>query len=207
MTYALVDLVTDEIVSPEAPSLANILTLGLSTDDLADLTDRGYPGVGCWPVVDLPPPSIDPLTHRLADRTYTVDVPARQVVGAHSVVARSISEIRADLRRQAEAKRYAAETGGITVGGAAVKTDRESQALLTGAAAALSAGLPGPINWKAVNGWVQLGPDDVTALATAVAAHVQRCFSREKALCEQIDAATDATELASIDLSVGWTFE
>lgn len=104
----------------------------------------------------------------------------------------------AKLAELAEA-RWREETGGLTLpDGTIIKTDRESQALLTGAA--LSAMLdPGTgIEWKGVNGWVTLTPTQVLEIAAAVRAHVQSAFSREKALTEQVEACEEIEAVRAI---------
>lgn len=203
MHYAFVDLSGSILVDAEHVSATALLGLGLADSELADLAPRGYPGIGLWPVAAAPLPVIDPLTHSLGPELVTVDQLGRQVIVSRPAIERPIQDIRTELRARAEARRWQVETGGIVVGGAAVRTDRESQAMITGAAAAVAAGVS-PIDWKAANGWVQLTGSQVTALAAAVAAHVQGCFSREREICEAIDAASTVAELLAIDLSAGW---
>lgn len=104
----------------------------------------------------------------------------------------------AKLAELAEA-RWREETGGLMLpDGTIIKTDRESQALLTGAA--LSATLdPGTgIEWKGVNGWVTLTPAQVLEIAAAVRAHVQAAFTREKALSEQVEACNEIAAVRAI---------
>ena len=86
--------------------------------------------------------------------------------------------------------RYNQEVGGISIGGARIRTDRESQATITGAFISLSQGLATSVDWKAEGGvWVQLTLAEIAPLAAAVVAHVQACFSAERVLSEQIQAA------------------
>jgi len=84
-----------------------------------------------------------------------------------------------DLAAYAADKRWRIETGGILVGGVPVATDRESQGLIIGAHAYVLANPDVTINFKAANGFVDLDAATVTAVATAVAAHVQACFAAE----------------------------
>jgi hypothetical protein len=94
--------------------------------------------------------------------------------------------------------RYAAETGGITLNGITVRTDRESQAMLNGAYTTCQMNPDAIIDWKGVNGWVQLDASAITAIAQAVSAHVQSCFTRERLLAEQVTVAETAAELEAI---------
>lgn len=107
--------------------------------------------------------------------------------------------LKAALRAYAAAKRYALETGGITLNGMSIATDRETQAILSSTVQAFQLGLvSGPIDWKAASGWAALDQATVTAVATAVFAHVQRVFSRERAVASAIDAG-DITTTVEID--------
>ena len=102
------------------------------------------------------------------------------------------------------ATRYEHETGGTTVDGMHVATDRQSQALITGAFSsakdAKETGEPFSIRWKTAGGWVELDADQMISLGRAVRAHVQACFDREKELTE---AVADGTFEESM-LDEGW---
>lgn len=101
------------------------------------------------------------------------------------------------LTAYAAAKRFEVETGGIVVAGQRIDTSRESQSMISGAYALVSAN-SAPIRFKAASGWVTLSPADVQAVAFAVGAHVQTCFAIEAELSEEIDAGT-VTDVAAID--------
>jgi hypothetical protein len=98
-------------------------------------------------------------------------------------------------KAQIEARRYAAETGGISVAGVAVLTSRDSQAMIAGATAAAKDGVIASFNFKAATGWVTLTADQVIAIGRAVATHVQTCFSAGM----RADAAIDAALASSPD--------
>jgi len=97
--------------------------------------------------------------------------------------------------------RYALEISGVVVGGSVVLTDRESQAQLTGAYQTLKDGLVSSIDWKTGDGsFVTITLAEVTALAQAVAQHVQASFTQEKNLLAQVAAAQSIEEVNSIVL-------
>lgn len=109
----------------------------------------------------------------------------------------------ADLIAYAADARWRKETGGITVGGVPIATDRESQAMLTGAHAYVQANPTATIKWKSEAGFVELTAEQITALALAVGAHVQACFAKEAEVVgsigsyptkESIDAAFVAVQ-------------
>jgi hypothetical protein len=82
--------------------------------------------------------------------------------------------------------------------GTVVKTDRESQSLLMGAALFAKEDPTYTVNWKGENGWVVLDAQTILYLASQVRAHVQACFDKEKLLCEQIDSAETEEELEAV---------
>ncbi len=85
--------------------------------------------------------------------------------------------------------RWEVETGGITLPtGARVATGIDDQNRITSVVAnAERAGLE-QVDFKAEQGWVSVTLVELQAIATAVALHVQACFSAERAHHEAIDA-------------------
>lgn len=81
-------------------------------------------------------------------------------------------------------KRFRVETGGIVFSGAPIKTDRESQSILTSAYVKAQANPSLQINnWKVANGiFTTLNNATILALGDAVTAHVQASFDTEAAL-------------------------
>jgi hypothetical protein len=105
-----------------------------------------------------------------------------------------------DLLAYAASVRYAREVGGITVGGVPISTDRESQAMLTGAHSFVAANSEATIRWKSDAGFVTLDAAQITALALAVGAHVQACFAREADVTGLISASPPGiTSKADVD--------
>lgn len=98
------------------------------------------------------------------------------------------------------ARRYQAETAGITVNGMPLDTGRDSQALVTGAALAAVIDQNYTCQWKTADGFVDLAAQQIIALASAMRAHVQACFDREAALLDALAAGTYTDE----QLDQGW---
>lgn len=97
------------------------------------------------------------------------------------------------------AARYAAEVAGTSVNGVHIRTDRESQALITGAALQVLDNPEYTCQWKTETGvFVTLDASTILSVARAVRAHVQGCFDREAAVGERIDAAKTKEELEAI---------
>lgn len=103
------------------------------------------------------------------------------------------------LKAYAAAKRFNLETGGVIFNGMSIATDRATQNKLAQAVLSFQAGaLSGTIDWKGPTGWIAVDQTTITAIASAVAAHVQKAFSTERAISEAIDADAIATA-AEID--------
>ena len=102
------------------------------------------------------------------------------------------------------AYRYARETAGITLNGAVIKTDLESQSKINGAWSNAQINPTAMIDWKAATGWIQIDAATVTAIAGAVAAHVQACFSAERVHAEAIAALETAEAVQAYDFTTGW---
>ena len=107
----------------------------------------------------------------------------------------TLDELKSVKRAEIAASRFNAEVAGIM----GIRTDRESQALLTGACLQAIIDPTYTLNWKTDDGsFVELTAEDVKAIGTTVRVHVQTQFDREKELNEQIDTATTAEELSLI---------
>jgi hypothetical protein len=117
---------------------------------------------------------------------------------------KSAADLKTVRLEELAAKRFAVETGGITIGEVAIRTDRESQALVTGALALVTADPERLIDWKGAGGWVQLDAVAMTAIAMAVGTHIQGCFSNEKAHAEAIAALNTSAAIAAYDITTGW---
>ena len=118
-------------------------------------------------------------------------------------VSPTLDELKGMKRAEMAAARYAAEISGITLSGAVIRTDRESQALITGAALAASHDENYSVTWKAKNGFVTLTAAQIIAVAQAVRAHVEACFDREAELQTAIEAAESAEALDEITWEAG----
>ena len=105
---------------------------------------------------------------------------------------------KAAKKQEIAAARYAAEIAGVAVGGVAVRTDRESQALITGAALKATQDGTYSCTWKAESGFVTLNAATVLAVADAVRTHVQTCFDAEAAKCILIDAAQTVEDVEAV---------
>lgn len=98
-----------------------------------------------------------------------------------------------DLYAYAANKRWRIETGGITVAGMAVATDRESQGLINGAYT-YARDTPGvQISFKSPSGFVTMESETAIMVGRAVAEHVQACFAAESAVSTAIATGSFTT--------------
>jgi len=105
-----------------------------------------------------------------------------------------LQDARDSKKAEIAAARWEAETAGID----GIKTDRESQALITGAALKAMQDSEYSCRWKTESGFVELTAPQILAIADAVRAHVQSCFDREGELRPLIDAAESPGNLEVI---------
>lgn len=96
--------------------------------------------------------------------------------------------------------RFLHETHGIAIEGLNIETTRDSQALI--ASTGLSAILDPEYrcNFKTLNGFVEIGAEQILVIAKAVRGHVQACFDRELDLLRALEARTYKDEM----LAEGW---
>ena len=135
---------------------------------------------------------------------YTEIVPCNCPVWDGTKWVEDINQIRDNKIADLAAYRYDRETAGITVNGARIKTDRESQAMITGAKSYSDLNETVAIDWKGDGGWVTINRPVILAIAQAVAAHVQACFSQEKVHAEAITALTTVSAIEAYDFTTGW---
>lgn len=113
----------------------------------------------------------------------------------------TFDELKAQKKVEIAAARYTAETGGCTVNGVLIDTERDSQALITGAALAAVIDNGYSLNWKTGSGFIHLTAPEILAIAQAVRAHVQKCFDREGELVSVVDAAQSKEDLDAIEIT------
>ena len=94
--------------------------------------------------------------------------------------------------------RYDDEISGIEVDGVRINTERDSQALITGAALAAMRDNTYTLKWKSEDGFIMLDANSVINIANLVREHVQECFNREAECRELIDSCDNLESLNNI---------
>ena len=175
---------------------------GTTRTSLSELSASQLAEIGVYPVEGTPP-EYDPSTQRLVGPTLEFDrdhVTATWTVESLSTeeIAEILAAAKTAKKAEIAANRYAAEIAGVTVGGVVVRTDRESQALITGAALKATQDGTYSCTWKAESGFVTLDASTIIAVADAVRTHVQTCFDAEAAKCALIDAAQTVEDVEAV---------
>ena len=182
---------------------------GLLPESLVDLswTDPtlGVQDAAWWPEEDVSGEL--GVNKKWGAEVLTLDTERKVVLVKRKQVAMTAGEkaardelIAAQWADQIAARRFQVETGGVTVAGVQINTERDSQSLLTGAAFAASLDPGYHIKWKAATGFVDLSAQQIIGVASAVRAFVQSCFDRES---ELLGAVADGSITAQM-LEEGW---
>lgn len=102
--------------------------------------------------------------------------------------------------------RWQVETGGLSWNGYGIPTDDRSKTLINAAAdRARRSGAAPSAGWKiSADTWIDATVQQMKDLQEAVEAFVDACFSRERALAQDILAATDEAALDAVDIESGW---
>ena len=98
----------------------------------------------------------------------------------------ALAQKKDEWRRYLAWARYGAERRGVN----GLRTDRESQSMITGAALKAMQDDTYSCRWKTNTGFVELTAAQILAIADAVREHVQGCFDREAELLALVEAAT-----------------
>lgn len=120
------------------------------------------------------------------------------------VPVKSLAEVKADLVAAATAERWNRETGGISIGGVQVGTNLDDQNRLSGVLSAIQLGGLESVDFKAQSGWVQLTAAELQGIALAISAHVQACFTAERAHHEAIEQLQTQADVDAYDVMAGW---
>lgn len=116
----------------------------------------------------------------------------------------TLDDAQAELQRAAASRRWGIESGGIMVAGVRVSTAIEDQNRITSVIANAGAAGMQAVDFKAASGWVSLTLAELSAVAAAIARHVQRCYSAERMHSEAIAALQTLADAQAYDLTTGW---
>lgn len=133
-----------------------------------------------------------------------VEEVAGKYVRQWNSVPHSPEIIKLNLKQAVTNKRWEVETSGLDLpGGGRVATGTADQNRISNVITnATAAGLTS-VDFKAENGWVTLTIEEIRGIATAIAVHVQACFSAERIHHAAIQALS-IEELENYDLTAHW---
>lgn len=170
---------------------------GRTRTSLHEISEVQLAGLGIYHCDEIKPP----LTWTQHYGTPSIEIADGRATATYPVLDYSPDEVAGILEAAKSAKRaeiasarFVAETAGID----GIKTDRESQSLITGAALQAFVDPDYTCRWKGVDGFIELTAPQILAIADAVRAHVQGCFDREAELLPIIEAAETLDDLEVI---------
>ncbi len=137
------------------------------------------------------PPSFDERVERLAS-TLSFDGTSASV--EYVKIPHGMETLKERKAQELAEARWRAETGGVD----GIRTDRESQALVTGAALKAMQDETYSCRWKTEAGFTELTAPQILAIADAVRTHVQACFDREAELLALVEAAETVEEVEAV---------
>lgn len=141
------------------------------------------------------------LAEQSSGKMISINESGHPIAITHPAKVRSYSSLQAEIA----AKRWEVETGGITVSGVQIKTDRESQSQLTSVYAMLKSGLVSDTHWKTADGIFTLVTlVEIEPITQAVAEHVRVCFNEERSHNDAIAMLQTQAELDAYDIHTGW---
>ncbi len=128
-----------------------------------------------------------------------------QIAPPQPAQGRTLPELIADLQAAATARRWAVETGGVTLpNGSAIATGVNDQARIESVITGMETeGFP-DVPFKAASGWVTLTLADMKSIRSAIAQHVRACFVAERQHHQRISALQTIADAQSYDVTVGW---
>lgn len=120
-----------------------------------------------------------------------------------------IDRAKETMTAAATAKRWEYETRGIvTPDGTSILTGTDDQNRIASAIQGMKQASMAETDFKAASGWTKVTLEQLEQIAALIAVHVQTCFSRERALHEQISACETLEQINAINLDEGWpTYE
>ena len=126
----------------------------------------------------------------------------------------TLEEVRAAALETLRHRKWQAKDAGITVNGMAIDTDDRGQATISGAVLNVIRNPAFRAQWKtsAVDAsgksvWIEIGAAEINALADAMTAYTEACFTAEAAKQEQLTNLDSAEAIAAWleeELDQGW---
>lgn len=179
----------------------------------AQMTERGFPlddldtlaSLNIYPLT-VETPDYDPATQGVEPDGLPAPAPDNPCAFVqHMHVFNLMERAKAQKKDAATAKRWEYETRGIiTPDEITILTGTDDQNRIASAIQGMKNASMAETDFKAASGWTKVTLEQLEQIAALIAVHVQTCFSRERALHEQIDACETLEQLNAINLDEGW---
>jgi hypothetical protein len=175
---------------------------GSSRTSLNELTDTQLAELNIYPADEVRPELLSTQYYgepeiSISDGRATAVYPVIDYSEAELITM--FAEVKEAKKAEITQSRFEAETAGIY----GIKTDRESQALLTGAVLQAVIDPTYSLSWKTIDGtFVSLSAEEIMTVGRTVREYVQSQFNKEEALCGMIDSAATIEEVKKITWSV-----
>jgi hypothetical protein len=203
--YSLVDSIGNEIehwyIIPSA-IIIDETTVSVG-HTVGSTLANGYKIVERW-IDESPTTAFDQATDQ------AVGYDGTKVIVRQNYMTPSLDSVRNIVKSNVAKKRYDHESVGVNFANNVFSTSEAAQGklasivhdvLLSGNTSAYT------VNVKTTNGqFVAMTGDDVINFSKTVRTYVQSCFDKEAYYCQTIDAASEISQLANLDITRDWPY-
>ena len=189
------------ILLPTLPAKIR-LSDGSERTGLDRMTETERNAIGVYGY-ELNPPGYDPETQWRVGPKVAFD--GKKVTASYDVIDKTPEEIAIEVDGERSAKldeiaaaRYEAEIAGVSYNDGLVRTDRQTQSMITGAALKAMRDDTYSCRWKTAEGFVTLDAQAILSVADVIRDHVQSCFDREAELAQQVKEATTRKQVREV---------
>lgn len=116
----------------------------------------------------------------------------------YTLTNKLVDEIKDEFMEKLSSIRYQKEVGGVTFNGVIQSTERDKRLELSDKVSFMATS-DGTTMWKSLNGWHEMGYEQLKSLNTAVGTHVDMCFKAENEAFKIIKSSTKA-KLLTMDI-------
>ena len=173
---------------------------GLPPDSTAELVRLGF-----YPLT-IEQPEYDTATQGVEPDGPPAPAPENPLAFVQRMRVFNLLERHKALKTAAvTAKRHEYEMRGISLAdGTRILTGPEELSRIASVIQGVRSSGSADVNFKAASGWATFSEEQLVGLAGLISAHMQGCYTRERELCEVIDACGSLDELNAISLDEGW---
>ena len=108
------------------------------------------------------------------------------------------------LKTKATSKRREVEASGIRVQEVLFLTTIDDQNRIATTIQGMRDAKKTQVDFKSGSGWTTITLDQLVIISNAIVNHVEACFSKERTLYEEIDAAESIAQLQNINIDSVW---